>query len=305
MVFQDESFVERIIKLKTQKQAVMLAHNYQLGQIQDVADFLGDSLELAKRSKGLGCKMIIFCGVRFMAETAKILSPEKKVVLPVEDAGCPLADTITVEDLQRLKATYPDAKVVSYVNSSAEIKAESDVCCTSANASTVVENIDVPQIIFVPDANLGRWVQKNNPSKKLIIWPGSCYVHQQFTLEDLQNARKSFPEAEILVHPECRPEVQDNADFVVSTSGMLKRAKSSQVKTLIIATEEGLIYRLKKENPKKEFYSLGNSRICLNMKKTTLAEVLAALEDEKPEVSLKDDVIKKARKALEEMVKFI
>jgi quinolinate synthase len=302
---QQKDLTRKIAELKEKKKAIILAHNYQLPQIQDTADFLGDSLELSKISKGLKENLIVFCGVRFMAETAKILSAKKKVILPAEDAGCPLADTITVESLKRLKNANPGAPVVSYVNTSAEIKAESDVCCTSANAVSVVKNIASKKVIFVPDQNLGRWVQVHNPSKEIINWPGYCYVHQLFNLSDIESARKNFPGAEILVHPECRPEVQDNADFVLSTSGMLKRAKESAAKVIVVATEEGLIYRLKKENPDKRFYSLGNARICLNMKKTTLGDLYRALEEEKIEITLDKQIIAKAKRALEEMVKYV
>ena len=305
MTLEVKDLKERIGELKLKKQAVVLAHNYQLPDLQDIADFLGDSLELSRIARDCKARLIVFCGVRFMAETAKILSPKKKVVLPVAEAGCPLADTITPEDLQKLKKQHPEAKVVSYVNSSAEIKALSDVCCTSANAVTVVKHIGTKKVLFVPDQNLGHWVARHNPDKEIISWPGYCYVHQLFSLKDVEIARKNFPRAEIMVHPECRPEVQDSADFVLSTSGMLKQAKESAATTLVVGTEEGLIYRLRKENPGKTFYSLGNARICLNMKKTSLNDLYQALELEQPEVDLDPRVMERARKALEEMVRFV
>jgi quinolinate synthase len=296
---------EQVLKLKEKKKAVILAHNYQIPQIQDLADFVGDSLELSKISKSLSAPLIVFCGVKFMAETAKILSPQKKVILPVDEAGCPLADTINLKQLLELKAKYPDAWVVSYVNTSAQIKALSDVCCTSANAINVVKNVPAKKVIFIPDKNLGWWVQKNVPDKEIIIWQGFCYVHERFTLAELQEAKGIFPEAKVLVHPECRKEILEKADFVVSTSGMLKCAKESSAKRFIIGTEEGLIYKLKKENPDKEFYSLGRAKICVNMKKTSPKDLCRALSQEIYEINLDKEIIEKAQKALERMVSYI
>ncbi|MCM8828529.1 MAG: quinolinate synthase NadA, partial [Candidatus Omnitrophica bacterium] len=292
--------IDEIRKIKEKKNAVILAHNYQLPEIQDVADFVGDSLELARKATEItDSGLIIFCGVRFMAETAKILNPGKKVFLPAFDAGCPLADMARVEDVMKLKEKNPDVPVVSYVNTSADVKAISDVCCTSSNAATVVKNIPSDTVIFLPDRNLGYFVQKQVPEKKLILWDGYCFVHRQFTIQDLKLARKKYTDAEIMVHPECNPEVQEAADFVLSTSGMLKRAKISDSKIFIIGTEEGLIHRLKKENPYKEFFSLGSARVCFNMKKTTLEKLKDCLENETDEIVLSENVIKKARSALD------
>ncbi|MBP7089066.1 MAG: quinolinate synthase NadA [Candidatus Omnitrophica bacterium] len=299
------SLEQEILKLKKKRDAVILAHNYQISAIQDIADFVGDSLELAKTAKKAEKSTIVFCGVKFMAETAKILSPEKKVLLPSLDAGCPLADMIEPSQLLELKQKYPKAQVVSYVNTSAEIKALSDVCCTSSNAVTVVKNIPSDMVIFTPDRNLGWWVKKNVPDKKLIIWKGFCLVHEYFSLEDLRAARKAHPDAEILAHPECRKEILEEADFVFSTSGMLKHAQESSAKKFIIGTEEGLIYRLKKENPQKIFYSLGPARTCINMKKTTLRDLYNALDKEDCQIELDSDIIKKASQALERMVKYV
>jgi len=295
---------EEILKLKKDRKAVILAHNYQLPEIQDTADYLGDSLELAKISRGLDSELIVFCGVKFMAETAKILSPKKTVLLPAEDAGCPLADSITKEELLSLRSRYPQAKVVSYVNTSAVIKAETDVCCTSANAVGVVKNIESRQVIFVPDKNLGAWVKKKVLDKEIIVWQGSCYVHEKFSLEDLEQSRKDHSLAEILVHPECRPEVQDKADFVLSTSGMLRRAKESSSKEFIIGTEYDMIHRLKKDVPSKKFFSLGGLKICRDMKKITLKELYVSLLENKYEVFLDEGVLSKAEKPLLEMVKY-
>lgn len=296
--------VKEITQLKKQKDAVILAHNYQIPKIQDIADFVGDSLELARKASEVSSKIIAFCGVRFMAETAKILNPDRKVLIPAFDAGCPLADMAKIEDVLKIKKRYPDAYVVSYVNTSADVKSVTDVCCTSSNAARVVENVPSETVIFLPDKNLGYYVQKQSSGKKLILWDGYCFVHRMFTLDDLKKAREKYPEAEILVHPECNPEVQDNADFILSTSGMLKRARQSTSKIFIIGTEEGLIYRLKKENPVKEFFSLGAARICPNMKKTTLEKLKECLENETNEIILSDEIIKKARKSLEAMIKY-
>jgi len=296
---------EKILALKKKLKAVILAHNYQIPEVQDIADFCGDSLELAKISKNLKEEVIVFCGVKFMAETAKILSPQKRVLLPVLDAGCPLADAITAAQLIELKNKYPGAWVVSYVNTSAEIKSLSDVCCTLANAVSVVKNIPVHRIIFVPDKNLGEWVKKNVPQKDIITHNGFCYVHEQFSLIDVDKARKLYPLAKIIVHPECPSEVQDAADFVVSTSGMLKVAKESSARVFIIGTEKDMIYRLKKENPNKEFYSLGNARVCINMKKTTLDELYESLLKRQYEINIEENIINKARASLEKMIKYV
>jgi quinolinate synthase len=294
-----------IEKLKREKGAVILAHNYQLPEIQDVADFLGDSLELSKKSSELDCRTIVFCGVRFMAETAKILSPEKKVLLPETDAGCPLADMAEPGEVLKLKAKHPDAWIVSYVNTSAEIKAITDVCCTSANADKVVRNVPVRKIIFLPDKNLCYYVKKRVSEKEIVCWDGYCYVHRYFTAEEVKNARITYPGAEVLVHPECSPEVQDEADGIYSTSGMLKRAKETKSKIIIIGTEEGIIYRLKKENPDKEFYSLGSPKVCRDMKKITLQGLRDALERERYEIKLKEEVMQKARLSLERMIGYV
>jgi len=300
------TILDEIKNLKKEKNAVILAHNYQIPEIQDIADFTGDSLELAKKaSEMIDCNMIFFCGVRFMAETAKILSPEKRVFLPAKDAGCPLADMAKVADVMEMKNKYPEAWVVSYVNTSAEVKAITDVCCTSSNAAKVIENVPVDSIIFLPDKNLGYFVKKQVPEKKLILWDGHCFVHRMFKMEDLKAAREKYPDAEIIVHPECDPEIQDNADCILSTSGMLKRAKVSTAKRFIIGTEEGLIHRLKKENPDKEFFSLGAGRVCFNMKKTTVEKLKDCMKNENNEIILSQDIMEKARKSLEAMIRYI
>lgn len=257
------NLIKEIIEIKKRKNITILAHNYQMPVIQDVADFTGDSLELARKAAEVDSKIIAFCGVRFMAETAKILNPDRLVLLPAFDAGCPLADMAKVEDIIEMKKKNPDAYVVSYVNTSAEVKSVSDVCCTSSNAAIVINNIPSERVIFLPDKNLGYFVQKTCPGKKLILWDGYCFIHRMFTIDDIKRSRQKYPDAEILVHPECNPEIQDNADFVLSTSGMLKRPGISKAKTFIIGTEEGLIYRMKKENPDKEFFLSGQTRFVL------------------------------------------
>ncbi len=296
---------EQIFQLKRKRKALLLVHNYQIPEVQNMADFLGDSLGLSKKSRGASEETIVFAGVRFMAETAKILSPKKTVLLPVQEAGCPLAEMIEPQELIDLKKEHPDSWVVSYVNTTAEIKALSDVCCTSANAISVVKNVPVKKVIFVPDRNLGWWVKKNLPEKEIILWPGYCFVHEYFSLKDLRTARQLHPDAEIMVHPECVKEVLEEADSVLSTSGMLRRAKESKADKFIIGTEEGLIYRLSKENPDKKFYSLGSGKVCTNMKMTILDDIYRALAKNEYKIELDPEIIKKAKIALERMVSYV
>lgn len=295
---------EEIARLKRSKRAVLLVHNYQKPEIQDVADFLGDSLGLAGEAAKTDAEMIVFCGVMFMAETAKILSPQKVVVLPRKEAGCPMADMITVPELKALKARYPDAKVVSYVNTNADVKAESDVCCTSANAVEVVKNIDSERVIFTPDRNLAAYCQRF-VEKEIIPWSGYCYVHERITSADILAARKEVPDALVLVHPECRPEVIDAADEVLSTSGMVDFARESGASKFIIGTEEGLLYRLKRENPGKEFYTAGTAKVCQNMKRTSLKDVYLALQQGQHRIELSEDTMVRARQALDAMLQHL
>ena len=298
------NIVEEITKLKKEKNAIILVHNYQRPEIQNIADSLGDSLGLAREAAKTDARIIVFCGVRFMAETAKILSPGKMVLLPKKEAGCPMADMITAEDLRRLKKNYPDAKVVSYVNTNADVKAESDVCCTSANAVKVVKNISAKRIIFTPDKNLAAYCEKF-VDKEIIPWNGYCYVHEKIREEEVRLAKEKFPDALLLVHPECDPSVIDLADEVLSTSGMVNFAKKSNKKRFLIGTEEGLIYRLKKENPGKEFYAAGTAKMCRNMKLTTLNDVYFSLKEERYAIELPEGIIKSAQKALMAMLKYV
>lgn len=296
--------VEEILRLKKEKDAIILAHNYQIPEVQDIADFVGDSLGLSKQAAKTDARMIVFCGVRFMAETAKILSPEKIVLLPRKEAGCPMADMITSEDLRALKERYPQAKVVSYVNTNADVKAESDVCCTSANAIEVVKNIEAERIIFTPDKNLASYCQRF-VDKEIIPWDGFCYVHRRITREEVLLAKERCPDALLVVHPECDPSVIDAADEVLSTGGMVNLARQSDRKRFLIGTEEGLIHRLKKENPGKEFYCAGRAKICRSMKRTTLNDVYLALKLERYAIELPEEIIKAARRALEAMLKYV
>ena len=295
---------KEILRMKNEKGAVILVHNYQIGEIQDLADFLGDSLGLSREASKISEKLIVFCGVTFMAETAKILSPDKKVLLPRKDAGCPMAEMVNVEDLRKLKAKHPNAVVVTYVNSTAEVKAESDVCCTSANAVKVVQNIDADEIIFIPDRNLASYVQRFT-KKKIIPWQGFCYVHNQFTKEEVIQAKEAHPGSLLMVHPECPPEVVDEADEVLSTGGMVKVARESSAKEFLVGTEEGMLYRLKKENPGKNFYSAGTAKFCRGMKATRLEDLYNALLKEQFEIILPEEIMDRARMALERMLTYV
>ncbi len=298
------NIVEEITKLKKEKNAIVLVHNYQRSEIQDIADSLGDSLGLAREAAKTDAGIIVFCGVRFMAETAKILSPKKMVLLPRKDAGCPMADMITAEDLRKLKEKHTDAKVVSYLNTNADVKAESDICCTSANAINVVRNIKEKKIIFTPDKNLAAYCQRF-VDKEIIPWNGYCYVHEKIRKEEVRLAKERFPDALLLVHPECNPSVIDLADEVLSTSGMLNFAKKTDKKIFLIGTEEGLIYRLKKENPGKEFYAAGTAKMCRNMKLTALNDVYFSLKEERYAIELPEGINESAQKALEAMLEYV
>ncbi|HIH96915.1 MAG TPA: quinolinate synthase NadA [Thermoplasmata archaeon] len=293
---------EQIQELKERKNVVVLAHNYQPAEIQDVADRLGDSLELARVAMGTQAKIIVFCGVYFMAETAKILNPEKKVLVPDKSAICPMARMVNLTDLEVVKQENPGAAVVSYVNTTAATKAQSNVCCTSANAVRVVGALDEKKIIFVPDENLGQWVKRNVTNKEILLWQGYCYVHKKIiTLEKVRKMKSLHPDAVIMAHPECNSEVLDFADEVLSTGGMVRFASKSGANEFIVATEEGLCTRLRKENPGKLFYEFPDA-ICGDMKKNTLEKLLRCLKEEKDEVSIEQDIMKKARAPIERML---
>jgi len=299
----DEDVRQQVEELKRRQGAVLLAHNYQIEEGQLAADFLGDSLDLSRRAVDLAEGNIVFAGVKFMAETAKILAPEKRVLLPRLDAGCPMADMITVGELRRLKAEHPGAAVVAYMNSTAEVKAESDACCTSANAARVVRAVPAAEVIFVPDRNLGSYVQMLVPEKKLHLFEAYCYVHDRIKPEDIVDARARHPRAEVLVHPEARPGVVALADEVLSTGGMLRYAVRAQAGEFIVATAQGLLQRLARENPGKRFFPAGAERICSNMKRTTLRDVLDALREGKYEIEIEPEVAGRAGRALREMLR--
>ena len=296
-----EEMKSRIAKLKRAKNAIILAHNYQLPEIYDVADFIGDSFELAMRARATNAEIIVFAGVKFMAESAKILNPEKKVLLPDLAAGCPLADFATAEKLRERKKEFPEAAVVAYVNSSAAVKAESDVCCTSANAVEICRKLSAQQILFVPDRNLGEWVAEQLPQKKIILWNGHCYVHSKISAKIVAAAKKSHPQATVLAHPECPREVRELADEVLGTGGMLKFVKNSAAIKFLIGTESGMLEKLRRMTSSKKFFALGGE--CLTMKKITLAKVLRSLENDEFEIEVEAAIAEKARESLERMIK--
>jgi len=287
--------------LKEERDAVILAHNYQIPAVQEVADLVGDSLELARAAATNDAAVIVFCGVDFMAETAAILSPAKTVVLPAADACCPMAEMVTAGEVRVLRERFPKAAVVAYVNTSAEVKAESDICCTSANAVAVVESLDAEQVIFLPDRNLAHYVARFT-KKEILPWDGYCIVHDRMTADEVTAARRAHPDAEVLVHPECRPEVIDRADRVFSTSGMVRHACASSRREFIIGTEVGILHQLEKKCPGKVFYPLSKKAVCVNMKKTDLAKVLAALEQCEPRVTVPEDTAARARTAIQRML---
>ena len=301
MANKGTDLVEKILNLKKKRNAVILAHNYQPGEVQDIADFVGDSLGLSQNAAKTDAGVIVFCGVHFMAETAAILCPDKTVLLPDINAGCPMADMITAERLKKKKEEFPNATVVCYVNSTAEVKAESDICCTSANALDVVESLDAQEILFVPDQYLGHYVSAQT-DKKMILWPGYCPIHVIIRPEHIEQLRQEHPQARVVVHPECRPEVIALADEVLSTGGMCRYARRSEVKEMIVGTEVGIIHRLKKENPGKNFFPVSDKAICPNMKLITLEKVLWSLEDMTPEVKVPEEIRLEAKDAVDRML---
>ena len=297
-----EDIQERIQELKEQRGAVVLAHNYQLPEVQELADYTGDSLGLSRRAAETEADIIVFCGVYFMAETASILCPDKTVLVPDRQAGCPMVGMSPVDALEELKEEHPDAVVVSYVNSSAEMKAMSDYCCTSSNAVEVVESITPGrEIIFVPDQYLGSYVQEQT-GRDLVLYRGYCPTHSRIVREDLLELKEQYPDAEVMVHPECRPEIRELADYVESTGGMCRRAAETDAEDIIVGTEIGLIYRLRRENPDKRFHVASEAAICPNMKQITREKILWSLQDLQHEVTVPDDVRKRALKAVNRMV---
>jgi len=292
---------DEIRKLKDERQAVILAHNYQLPDIQDIADFNGDSLELARKATEIDSECIVFCGVHFMAETAAILNPSKTVIVPDEHAGCPMADMITGEQLRGFKAQHPGAKVVCYVNSTAEVKAESDCCCTSGNAVEIVRHYEGQDVIFVPDQHLGSVVAERL-ERELILWPGYCPTHARFNPRDILELKEAHPGAVVMAHPECPKAVRDVCDQILSTGQMCTFARSDSAREYIVATEEGLLHRLRKENPGKVFHRVSPFAVCPNMKRNTIEKLLFCLRDMKPVVAVEESVAARARKAIEQML---
>jgi len=296
------ALTQRVLELKRKNRAIILAHLYQRPEIQDVGDFVGDSLGLSQQAATAQADVIVFCGVHFMAESAKILSPEKVVVLPEPNAGCPMADMITAEDLRAKKRELPGVPVVCYVNSSAAVKAESDICCTSRNAVQIVESVPGDAIIFVPDRNLGDYAGRST-NKRVIAWDGFCATHDRITARDVVRAKKAHPGAVVMVHPECRPEVIDLADEVLSTSGMLDLARSSAATEFIVGTERGILYQLSRQNPGKRFFLPSEGKqYCANMKKITLKKVAWALERLEPRVTVPEEIRARAEQALQRML---
>jgi quinolinate synthase len=298
---RDAEIVGKISALKKKRNAVILVHNYQLGEVQDMADFVGDSLELSQNAAKTDADVIVFCGVQFMAQTASILCPDKVVLLPDINAGCPMADMITPERLRVKKKEHPRAVVVCYVNSTAEVKAESDICCTSANAVEVVESLDAEEIIFIPDQYLGNYVSART-GKKMILWPGFCPTHVRIKPERIKALRQEYPRAKVVVHPECTPEVIALADEVASTSGMCRYARRDDVREMVVGTEVGIIHRLRKENPGKRFIPVSEQAICPNMKLITLEKVLRSMEEMSPEVKVPEQIRHKAIAAVDKML---
>lgn len=303
-VTAETPLVKEIQDLKKERNAIILAHNYQIPEIQDIADYVGDSLELSRKAAATTADIIVFCGVRFMAETATILAPDKIVLLPAPDADCPLAQTVDVPALRKMKERYPQATVVCYVNSSAAVKAESDICCTSSNAVNVVRSLNSKQILFIPDQNLANWVARQVPEKEIIPWQGFCITHHRVRPEELARVRQAQPDAVIMVHPECQPGIVEQADVVTSTAGMLKYARKSTTTKFIVGTEMGLLHRLQLENPNKEFFLLSPGLVCPNMKKIAdLTMVKDTLQRMQPVIYVPADIRQRARASLEAMLK--
>ena len=298
----NQDIVKRINDLRVKHNAVILAHNYVLGEVQDIADFVGDSLELSIKAAATQAPVIVFCGVSFMAETAKLLAPNSTVLLPEVSAGCPMADMASAEAVQALRKEHPDAVFVAYVNTTAAVKAEVDICCTSANAEKIVSSIpEDKEIVFLPDQNLGGNVMKKL-NREMILFPGYCPTHHRVTPEQLDAMRQQYPNAPIMVHPECPVEVTAKADAALSTGGMLKFVKESPAKQIIVGTESGIIHRLRKENPDKEFIALAPAPRCMNMKKITLESVLKSLEEMQTPVELPQTMIQRAKLPIERML---
>lgn len=297
-----QKLVERINNLKKEKKAVILAHCYQPVEIDLVADYVGDSLYLSQVAAKTDAEIIVFAGVSFMAQTAKILSPTKKVLLPQKDAGCEMADMINYKQVLEFKAKHPDIPVVCYVNSTAEVKSECDLCCTSSNAVQVVKSLNAEKILFLPDQHLGKWVEKQLGNLEVITYPGCCPIHEQISPEEIVNIRSKYPEALVLVHPECEMSVSLLADFVGSTAGIMNFVKNSDNKSFVIVTEKGVVDRLERDYPEKEFIPIRENLVCPSMKMTTLEDILEILENETNEIIVDKEIAKKAVKCIDRML---
>ena len=293
---------KRILKLKEEKQALILSHYYVPLDVQEVSDFVCDSFEMAKKAKAAKERLVVICGVHFMGESAKILSPDKKILLPASDAGCPMADTVTVEDVNALRAAHPDAAVMCYVNSSAAVKAVSDVCCTSSSALRIAEALPNDEIIFIPDRNLGGYTAEKVPNKSFFCHTGCCPVHDELTEADVINAKSAHPAAKFAVHPECRAEVLKHADFIGSTAEIIEYCKAPGIDEIIIGTECGVVSRLEQDIPDKRFFLAAESFVCEDMKKVTAEAVLACLENEQFEITLAPELIRAAEDSLNKMI---
>ncbi len=297
-----DALQQQIRKLARERNALLIAHNYQRDEVQEVADITGDSLALSMEAAKTDCEVIVFCGVHFMAESAAILAPNKTVLLPRPDSGCPMADMVTAEGLRKLKEQHPDATVVTYVNSSAAVKAESDICCTSSNAISVTRSLAAKKLLMVPDRNLGRYIARRVPEKDYIFWEGYCPTHDRLKTEEIIQAKADNPGALFMAHPECRPEILELADHICSTSGMYEFARNNPATTFIVGTEEGILWRLRKENPDKNFIIPSRGLICPNMKLTSLEDILNSLETLEPRITVPEPVRLKALTALERML---
>ena len=296
------TLANEIDQLKKERGAVIIAHNYQPDEVQALADFTGDSLELSRKAAELDEEVIVFCGVHFMAETAAILSPEKTILLPDQFAGCPMADMITADQLRARKAEHPDAVVIAYVNSSAAVKAETDLCCTSSNAVKIVQSVPADRdIIFVPDTHLGHYVQEL-VGREMIIWDGYCPTHSRIRDRDIVREKQDHPQAKVMSHPECPQNIRDVSDYLLSTGQMIEHARNSDENEFIVATEMGLLYRLRNENPEKKFYSVSDRALCPNMKKIDAEKVLWSLEDMQHRITVPEDISTKALRSIEAML---
>ena len=302
---KNEKLINDILRLKEERKAIILAHNYQIGEVQDIAEFVGDSLGLSQQAAKTDAEVIVFCGVHFMAETAKILSPDKTVLMPDLNAGCAMANMITLRQLKEMKKKHPEAVVVSYINTTAEIKAETDYCCTSANAVKVVQAIPKEkEILFIPDKYLGDYTSKQ-ANRKMILWEGYCPTHRRILAEDILKKKALYPKAEVLVHPECTPDVIAMADKVLSTSRICKYARESNSEEFIIGTEIGILHRLQKENPNKKFYPASILSDCPTMKLNNLEKILWSLEDMIYKVEVSSDIAQRAKKSIDRMLEIV